>query len=104
MQSVAVLALISAVFNCVAMIAMKSCWTIPSIGLALVIGLALLAGGAFEVAALKQERLGLIYVGILGAEVVIIGSVSLLHFDEVFSLREVAGITLVLIGTAVAWT
>jgi len=54
--------------------------------------------------ALRQERLGLIYVGILGAEVVILGTVSFLHFDEVYTTRELAGMGLVLIGTAIAWT
>ena len=103
-QPVAILALISAVFYCVAMIAMKSWVELPSITLALIIGVALLAAGAFEVFALRHERLGLIYIGILGAEVVIIGVVSLLHFNESFSIREVAGMGLVLIGTAIAWS
>ena len=54
--------------------------------------------------ALKQERLGLINVGILGAEVVFIGSASLVHFKETYSAREVAGMSIVLIETAIAWT
>lgn len=86
------------------MIAMKSWVELPSIALALIIGAALLTAGAFEVFALRHERLGLIYIGILGAEVVIIGAVSLLHFNESFSLRELAGMGLVLIGTAIAWS
>ena len=103
-QSVSLLALISAFFYCVAMIAMKSLAELPSIGLALIIAAALLTAGVFEVFALRQERLGLIYVGILGAEVVILGTVSLLHFDEAYSRRELVGMGLVLIGTAIAWT
>lgn len=103
-QPVAILALISALFYCVAMFAMKSWAELPSVGLALIIGAALLTAGAFEVFALRQERLGLIYVGILGAEVVIIGALSLFHFDETYSSRELVGIGLVLVGTAIAWT
>lgn len=103
-QPVAILALVSALFYCVAMFAMKSWAELPSIGLALIIGTALLTAGAFEVFALRQERLGLIYVGILGAEVVFIALVSLLHFDETYTRREIAGMALVLLGTAIAWT
>jgi drug/metabolite transporter (DMT)-like permease len=103
-QSVAILALVSAFFYCVAMFAMKSWAELPSMGLALIIGAALLTAGAFEVFALRQERLGLIYIGILGAEVIFLGLVSLLHFDETYTKRELAGMALVLIGTAIAWT
>jgi small multidrug resistance pump len=102
-QSVAILALISAFFYCVAMVAMKSQAELPSVGLALIIGAALLTAATFEVFALRNERLGLIYVGILGAEVVILGTISLLHFDETYSVRELAGMGLVLVGTAIAW-
>ena len=104
LQPVAILALISAVFYCVAMVAMKSLAELPSIGLALIIAAALLTAGAFEVFALRQERLGLIYIGILGAEVLILGAISFLHFDETYTVRELAGMGLVLIGTAIAWT
>jgi drug/metabolite transporter (DMT)-like permease len=103
-HSVALLALLSAVFYCVSMVAMKSMAELPSIGLALIVGAALLTAGAFEVFALKGERLGLIYVGILGAEVVILGAISHLYFDESYSPRELAGMGLVLVGTAIAWT
>lgn len=103
-QPVAILALVSAFFYCVAMFAMKSWTELPSIGLALIIGAALLTAGAFEVFALRQERLGLIYVGILGAEVVFVSLASLFHFEETYSRREIAGMALVLLGTAIAWT
>ncbi|MBT8458630.1 MAG: hypothetical protein KJN60_03055 [Boseongicola sp.] len=103
-ESVAILALISAFFYCVAMVAMKSLAALPSIGLALIIGAALLTAATFEVFALRHERLGLIYVGILGAEVIILGTISLLHFDETYTVRELAGMGLVLVGTAIAWT
>ena len=32
------------------------------------------------------------------------GSISLLHFDETYTVRELAGMGLVLVGTAIAWT
>ena len=104
LSSVSLLALISALFYCLAMFAMKSWTELPSLGLALIIGAALLAAGTFEVFALRHERLGLIYIGILGAEVVFIATASLLHFGETYTIREVAGIGLVLVGTAIAWT
>jgi multidrug transporter EmrE-like cation transporter len=104
MTPMAMLTLASAFFYCVAMVAMKNWWSMPSLGVTALIAFALLAAGAFEVAALRQERLGFVYVGILGAEVVIIGLASHWHFNEAYTYREVAGIVLVLVGTAIAWT
>ncbi|MBI1417412.1 MAG: hypothetical protein GC146_09330 [Limimaricola sp.] len=86
------------------MVAMKYWWSVPTPGLTALIVVTLLSAGAFELVALQNERLGLIYVGILSAEVVIIGAASLLHFNEAYSARETAGIGLVLLGTAIAWT
>lgn len=86
-QPVVLLALVSALFYCIAMFAMKSWASVPSLWVVLVIGVALLVAGAFETFALQRERLGLIYVGILGAEVVFIGVASLLHFEERYTLR-----------------
>lgn len=86
------------------MLAMKSWWIIPTVGIAFIIALALLSAGAFEVAALRQERLRLIYVAILGAEVVIVGLASILHFAETYSVREVAGMSLVVVGAFVVWS
>lgn len=103
MSLVPILALASAGLYCVAMIAMKTWWSIPGIWTAGIIVLALLAAGALEVAALRNERLGLIYVSILAAEVVIIGVASHVLFKETYSAREIAGVTLVLLGTALAW-
>lgn len=103
-NSVAILALISAFFYSIAMVAMKSLAEFPNIGLVLIIGAALLTAGAFEVFALRQERLGLIYVGILGAEVIFIGAMTHLYFGESYSARELTGMGLVLVGTAIAWT
>ena len=103
-QPIAILALISAFFYCVAMVAMKSWAELPSVGLALIIGAALLTAGAFEAFALRQERLGLIYVSILAAEVVFLGTLSFFHFDETYTARELVGMGIVLVGIAIAWT
>lgn len=46
----------------------------------------------------------MIYIGILGAEVIFIGAMTQLHFGESYSVRELTGMGLVLIGTAIAWT
>ena len=86
------------------MVAMKTWWDTPSIGIGVLIATALLAAGAFEVAALRQERLGLIYVGILAAEVVIISVASVFHFGETYTGKEIAGVSLVLVGTFLAWS
>ncbi|SMY05974.1 hypothetical protein [Flavimaricola marinus] len=94
----------SAIFYCIAMVAMKSWWTMPGPLPALLILVPLIGGALLEVIALRQERLGMVYVGILGAEVIIIAAASLLLFNESFSLREVAGLVLVIAGTALAWT
>ena len=87
----------------VAMIAMKFWWKIPGIGLSLLIVTTLLAAATLELAALRDERLGIIYTGILGAEVILIAIASYFLFGENFTYREVAGIGLVLVGTALAW-
>ena len=65
---------------------------------------ALRTTGALEAFALRQERLGLIYVGIRGEEVMFIGLVSFLYFDETYTRREITGMALVPLGAAMAWT
>lgn len=87
----------------VAMIAMKYWWKIPGVGLSLLIVATLLAAASLELAALREERLGIIYTGILGAEVVLIAIASFFLFGEDFSMREGVGIALVVAGTALAW-
>ncbi|WP_170332616.1 hypothetical protein [Ruegeria arenilitoris] len=87
----------------VAMIAMKFWWKIPGVGLSLLIVATLLAAATLELAALREERLGIIYTGILGAEVILIAIASYFLFGENFSYREAVGIALVLVGTALAW-
>lgn len=103
MSMVPIIALGSAGLYSVAMIAMKFWWKIPGIGLSLLIMATLLAAATLELAALREERLGIIYTGILGAEVVLIAIASFFLFGENFSMREGIGIALVVAGTALAW-
>ncbi|WP_171235240.1 hypothetical protein [Ruegeria sp. HKCCA6837] len=97
------IALGSAGLYSVAMISMKFWWKIPGVGLTLLIVATLLAAATLELAALRNERLGIIYTGILGAEVVLIAIASYFLFGENFSYREGVGIALVIVGTALAW-
>ncbi|NOE33513.1 hypothetical protein GS627_07145 [Ruegeria sp. HKCCD7318] len=97
------IALGSAGLYSVAMISMKFWWKIPGVGLTLLIVATLLAAATLELAALRNERLGIIYTGILGAEVVLIAISSYFLFGENFSYREGVGIALVIVGTALAW-
>ncbi|MCL6283433.1 hypothetical protein M3P21_07785 [Ruegeria sp. 2012CJ41-6] len=104
MSMIPVIALGSAGLYALAMIGMKLWWSAPGPGIALLIIAAIMVGALLEMTALRSERLGLIYVSILGAEVILIAGASLLYFGESFSTREVAGIGFVLLGAALAWT
>lgn len=103
MSMVPIIALGSAGLYSIAMISMKFWWKIPGVGLGLLIVATLLAAATLELAALREERLGIIYTGILGAEVVLIAIASFFLFGEDFSVREGVGIALVVAGTALAW-
>ncbi|WP_237215608.1 hypothetical protein [Ruegeria lacuscaerulensis] len=103
MSMVPIIALGSAGLYSIAMISMKFWWKIPGLGLSLLIVATLLAAATLELAALREERLGIIYTGILGAEVVLIAIASFFLFGEDFSMREGVGIALVVAGTALAW-
>ena len=93
----------SAVAYSAAMVAMKA-WTIaPAAWLPVVIVFGLAGGVACEILVLREERLGMIYVAILGVEVLVIAAASVWFFKEVFSLRELMGCALVIVGTALAW-
>ncbi|WP_232830435.1 hypothetical protein [Oceanicella sp. SM1341] len=94
----------SAVAYTVSMVAMKFWSSGPPALLAPVIALALLVAVALEIVALRHERLGLIYIAILGIEVVLIAAVTSLVFGEQVSGRELAGCLLVIAGTALAWS
>ncbi|MEM6933484.1 MAG: hypothetical protein AAF526_07820, partial [Pseudomonadota bacterium] len=95
--------LASAGFYSIAMIAMKFWGQGPAVWLGLLIAAMFLGGAVMEIEALKIERLGMIYVLILGAEVIIIAAASYWLFGENFSSRELAGAALILVGTALAW-
>ena len=102
--SMPALILTSAASYSVAMIAMKL-WGLHGatpVIVAVAVAALLLAGG-IEVLALREERLGMIYVGILGAECILIGAASAWLFGESFTGREIAGAALIVAGTALAW-
>ncbi|MEM8754992.1 MAG: hypothetical protein AAGF90_18665 [Pseudomonadota bacterium] len=94
----------SAAFYTLAMVAMKLFGQGSHQALiAIVIAGSILLGTLMEVEALKVERLGMIYVAILGAECVLIALASWALFGESFSGREVAGAGLIVAGVALAW-
>ncbi|MEM7545436.1 MAG: hypothetical protein AAF367_07875 [Pseudomonadota bacterium] len=93
----------SASFYAVAMIALKILGQGgPKVAVAFVIAATVFGGLWMEFEALKSERLGLIYVAILGAECLIIALASSLLFGESFSTRELAGGALIVGGIALA--
>lgn len=93
----------SAVLYAGAMIAMKF-WGQFSPALLICVIAALVGGGVWlEIGALQTERLAMVYVLILGAECILIAIASALWFGETFTLREIMGGSLIVIGTAVAW-
>ena len=94
----------SAAAYAIAMIALKL-WVGNGVSviLAVVVVAAFLVAAVAELAALRQERLGVIYVLILGTECLIIAAASVWVFGESFSAREIAGGVLILVGTALAW-
>jgi multidrug transporter EmrE-like cation transporter len=73
---------------------------------AAVIALAFCVLGAvwFEILALRQARLGMVYVAILGAEAIMLALVARFGFGETFTPREVFGAALILTGTALSAT
>ena len=96
----------SAVFYAAAMILMKF-WGIGAGATRVIVGLLIastfVAAAWCEIEALRVERLGMIYVAILGFECVFISVASVYWFGEQFSLKEIVGASLVIVGTAVAW-
>ncbi len=93
----------SAVLYAGAMIPMKF-WGQFSPTLLICVIAALVGGGVWlEIGALQNERLAMVYVLILGAECVLVALASAVWFGETFTMREIAGGALIVIGTAVAW-
>lgn len=93
----------SAVLYAGAMIAMKFWGQFSPVLMLAIIG-TLVAGGVWlEIGALQTERLGMVYVLILGAECILIALASALWFGETFSVKEIIGGGLIVAGTAIAW-
>ena len=95
----------SAAAYAIAMILMKF-WHVGGVSrlaLGVLIAVAMLYAVYLEFEALRGERLAVIYVAILGIECVLITVASVYWFGEQFSIKEVAGMTLVVAGTALTW-
>ncbi|MEM0988684.1 MAG: hypothetical protein AAGK00_07365 [Pseudomonadota bacterium] len=87
----------------IAMVAMKF-WGQGATPLIIAVTIAaVIVGVGLEIEALRTERLGLIYVGILGVECILIAAASWWLFGESFTLKEIAGAALIVVGTALAW-
>jgi multidrug transporter EmrE-like cation transporter len=86
------------------MVLMKLWDGLPLVPAAALILLALFGAVAFEIFALRLDRLGLVYAAILGAEVVMLAAVTYWGFGERFSPREIAGVGLIVSGAALAWS
>lgn len=71
--------------------------------LAAILGVALVGAVWLEILALRQERLGMVYVAILGAECLMVVAASHFLFGEQFTLREAVGGGIIALGVAVAW-
>lgn len=94
----------SAAFYTLAMVAMKYLGQGgPQIAIGLVIAGAVVIATLLEVEALKTERLGMIYVAILGAECLLIALASWALFGESFTAKEILGAALIIGGVAVCW-
>lgn len=94
----------SAAFYTLAMVAMKYLGQGgPQVAIGLVIAAAVVIATILEVEALKVERLGMIYVAILGAECLLIALASWALFGESFTTKEILGAALIVGGVAVAW-
>lgn len=94
----------SAVFYAGSMIAMKYWGQTSPLLLLAVIAVLVGAGVWLEIGALQAERLGMVYVLILGVECVLIAIASALWFGESFTFREILGGALIVAGTAIAWS
>ncbi|MEM9061649.1 MAG: hypothetical protein AAGD13_14400 [Pseudomonadota bacterium] len=93
----------SAALYTAAMIAMKHWGTASPVIVLLVIVAAVSGGVILEINALRTERLAMVYVLILGAECILIALASALWFGESFTVREMVGGAMIVVGTAIAW-
>lgn len=87
-----------------AMAGMKLWGQNPAPLLAALIALCMIGAVALEVMALRLDRLGMVYAAILGVEVVLLMLVSHFGFGERLTLREGAGVALIAVGAALAWS
>ena len=68
-----------------------------------VLTVALVAAIALEIHILKTERMGSIFVLILSLEVIMTMMCAYWILGEAYSLREMAGLAIIVAGIAVAW-
>ena len=94
----------SALVYAAAMILMKYWGQFSPILVLSLIALLMGAGVAFEINALQIERIGMVYVLILGIEVIIVAVASAFLFNETFTWKEIVGGALIVAGTAIAWS
>jgi hypothetical protein len=97
-------ALGAAALYTVAMIAMKLWGVAPPIVAAAVIAVTLVGAVGLEVAALRMDRLGMVYIAILAAETLMVMGVAHFGFGERLSMREAAGAAFIVAGAALAST
>lgn len=94
----------SALFYAASMVVMKFWGQIPPALIITLIALLVGAGVWFEIGALQTERLGIVYVLILGIECIFIAIASAVLFGETFTMREIIGGAMIVAGTALAWS
>ncbi|MEM7056898.1 MAG: EamA family transporter [Pseudomonadota bacterium] len=94
----------SAVVYAAAMIVMKYWGQLPPMLILSLVALLMGIGVAFEINALQVERIGMVYVLILGIEVIVVATASAVLFNETFTWREIVGGAMIVVGTAVAWS
>lgn len=95
-----ILALGSAVFYVLATYAMKHWSNHVTLTAVAVIALALAGAVVCEIFALRIERLGYLYIAILGFECVIIAVVAIIVEGEVYATKELVGIASIVAGVA----
>lgn len=103
-MSLLVFILGSAILYAAAMILMKFWGQISPVLLITVLVLLMGGGAYFEIEALQSERIGMVYVLILGIEVILIALASGFLFGETFTWKEILGGGLIVVGTAIAWS
>ena len=99
---VIVLILASAALYVGSMSLMKLWDSYPAGLMAAGIALCILGAIWFEILALRQARLSMVYVAMLGAEAIMLAMVARFGFGENLMPREIAGAALIIIGTLVA--